>query len=301
MKLPTQLLDREGETTPDVEVQQHPLFQVLAGSRNGFLPLLMVEYFYALQDEWEPPTDGSVQIIARLRNDAPLVIQKNFGKGHVIAQLTKLSSAETPLGRWTNWSLNPAFPVLANELVSFLALSHENDPQLSIGDDLIVSAEEGKYENRFRVVLPAKLGADDSSLAGPKPGASDLSRPELTIDATAANARLTAKLENLSESGIYEVRLQPTEGPLERRDYAVNAPTGEGDLALTSGPDLTRQLAGIDYQMHDAADMALDSTQIAGFQMGDALLGALVVMLLVEQVLAYLASYHLQPVRSSKR
>ena len=51
------------------------------------------------------------------------------------------------------------------------------------------------------------------------------------------------------------MRLQPTEGPLERRDYAVNAPTGEGDLALTSGPDLTRQLAGIDYQMHDAADM----------------------------------------------
>ena len=30
-------------------------------------------------------------------------------------------------------------------------------------------------------------------------------------------------------------------------------------------------------------------------------LGALVVMLLVEQVLAYVASYHLQPVRSSKR
>ena len=170
LKLPTQLLDREGETTPDVEVQQHPLFQVLAGSRNGFLPLLMVEYFYALQDDWEPPTDGSVQIIARLRNDAPLVIQKKFGKGQVIAQLTKLSSAETPLGRWTNWSLNPAFPVLANELVSFLALSHENDPQLSVGDDLIVSAEEGKYENRFRVVLPAKLGADDSSPAGSKPG-----------------------------------------------------------------------------------------------------------------------------------
>ena len=128
LKLPTQLLDREGEATPDVEVTQHPLFQVLAGRRNGFLPLLMVDYFYALQDDWQPPTDGSTQVIARLRNNAPLVIEKKFGKGRVIAQLTKLSTGDTPLGRWTNWSLNPAFPVLANELVSYLAVAHDDRP-----------------------------------------------------------------------------------------------------------------------------------------------------------------------------
>ena len=51
----------QGETTPDVEVTQHPLFQVLAGRRNGFLPLLMVDYYYALQDDWQPPKDGSAQ------------------------------------------------------------------------------------------------------------------------------------------------------------------------------------------------------------------------------------------------
>jgi hypothetical protein len=300
LKLPTQLLDREGETTPDVEVQKHPLFQILSGSRNGFLPLLMVEYYYALQDDWQPPTDGSVQVIARLRTDAPLVIEKKFGKGRVVAQLTKLSSAETPLGRWTNWSLNPAFPVLANELASYLALSHENDPELRIGDDLVVSAEEGKYESRFRFVLPAKLGAGDGSSTGSR-SATGSPRPELSIEATAANNRLTAKLENLSESGIYEVQIQPTNGPIERHAYAVNAPVGEGDLALTAGPELGRQLAGVDYQMHDAADMALDSQQLAGFQMSDALLGALIVILLVEQLLAYLASYHIQPVRSAKR
>ena len=81
LKLPTQLLDRAGEATPDVEVTQHPLFQVLAGRRNGFLPLLMVDYFYALEDDWQPPADGSAQVIARLRNNAPLVIEKKFGKG----------------------------------------------------------------------------------------------------------------------------------------------------------------------------------------------------------------------------
>ncbi len=301
LKLPTQLLDREGEATPDVEVTEHPLFQVLAGRRNGFLQLLMVDYFYALQADWQPPADGSTHVIARLRNNAPLVVEKKFGKGHVVAQLTKLSSGNTPLGRWTNWSLNPVFPVLANELVSYLAVSHDADPMLNIGDDLVVSAEEGKYESRFRFVLPGGSGSGETASAGGKIGAPISSRPEITVEATSANHELTAKLENVSESGIYEAQLQPLNGTLERRDFAVNVPDGEGDLAITPSSDLTRQLAGIDYQMHDAADMALDSQQLAGFQMGDALLGSLIVLLLVEQLLAYLASYHIQSLRGGNR
>ncbi len=79
--------------------------------------------------------------------------------------------------------------------------------------------------------------------------------------------------------------------------FAVNVPAGEGDLALTPNADITRQLAGIDYQMHDATDMALNAQQLAGFQMGDALLVALIVMLLVEQLFAYLASYHVRPLQ----
>jgi hypothetical protein len=306
LKLPTQLLDREGEATPDVEVTEHPLFQVLSGRRNGFLPLLMVDYFYALASDWQPPDDGGTRIIARLRNEAPLVIEKKYGKGRVIAQLTKLSSADTPLGRWTNWSLNPAFPVLANELASYLAVSHDDDPLLEVGDDLVISTEEGKYEPRFRVVLPGKVAASRTTTAatgadGLGASANAGSRPEVTIEAASANKRLTAKLENVSDSGIYEVQLQPLNGAVERRVFAVNPPVGEGDLAITPAPELTRQLAGVDYQMHDAADMALDSQQLAGFQMGDALLGGLVVLLLVEQVLAYLASYHIAPLRGGHR
>lgn len=305
LKLPTQLLDREGESTPDVEVTQHPLFQILAGRRNGFLPLIMVDYFYALEDGWQPPADGNVHVLARLRNNQPLVVEKKFGEGRVVAQLTKLSSGDTPLGRWTNWSLNPVFPVLANELASYLAVGHDRDPLLNIGDNLVVTTPEGKYESRFRFLLPSKPTTNKSSSAPSADGAvasvTMTSRPEVTVEATSAHNALTAKLENVSESGIYEVQLQPLTGTMERRDYAVNVPTGEGDLALTSAPDLTRQLAGVDYQLHDAADMALDSQQLAGFQMGDALLGALVLMLIGEQLLAYMASYHIQPLRSPTR
>jgi hypothetical protein len=301
LRLPTQLLDREGESTPDVEVTQHPLFQILAGRRNSFLPLVMVDYFYALADGWQPPADGSAKVIAMLRNEAPLVIEKKLGKGRIIAQLTKLSSGDTRLGRWTNWSLNPAFPVLANELVSYLAVAHDDDPLLAVGDDLVISAEEGKYESRFRVLLPGKSSSGEAAGASGNSGGLASSRQEISIEGTSTNHQLTARLENLAESGIYEAQLQPVNGVLERRDFAVNVPEGEGDLELTPITELTRQLAGVDYQMHDAVDMALNSQQLAGFQMGDALLGSLIILLLAEQLLAYLASYHIQPLRGGTK
>jgi hypothetical protein len=305
LKLPTQLLDR-GDT-PDIQVTGHPIFQVLAGRRNGFLPVIMVNYYYAIQEDWLPPKDGTVQVIARVRNNQPLVIEKKFGKGRVVAQLTKLSSGDTPLGKWSNWSLNPAFPVLANELTSYLAAARQVDPLNLVGDDLTITVADGKYDPHFRFVLPNKSAPPKSAKGEPTSavGTSTVSRsgtrPEVQVDATAANSKLTGKLEHVTTSGIYEAQLQPTTGPVEHRMFAVNVPAGEGDLALTPNADITRQLAGIDYQMHDAKDMALNAQQLAGFQMGDALLVALIVMLLLEQLLAYLASYHVRPARSTTR
>lgn len=285
LKLPTQLMDTQGESAPDVAVTDHPMFHVLSGRRNSFLPLVLVDYYYAVPDDWTPGDDGSTKVIARLRNNEPLVVEKQFGAGRVVAQLAKLSSGDTPLGRWTNWSLNPAFPVLANELVSYLAAARQVDPLHHVGDDLVVSADEGKYEPTFRFLLPGE-GA---------------SRGEVPIDATPGGGRMTAKLDDVAASGVYEVQLRPLQGGVESRDFAVNVPAGEGDLAITHREDLTRQLAGVDYQVHDAADMALDDQHLAGFQMSDALFGALIAMLLAEQLLAYLASFHVAPARGPSR
>jgi len=289
LRLPTQLMRRSADEAADLEVSPHPLFRVFSGRRNNFLPLVEINYYYALEDDWLPDNDA-VRVIARLRNQAPVVIEKRFGDGRVIAQLTKLSSGNTPLGRWTNWSLNPAFPVLANELASYLAATRQIDPLHLVGDDLIVSVEEGRYEPTIRFVLPAERGPEGSML-----------RAEVPIDATALDGQFIAKLEDVARSGIYEAHVQPLEGERERHAFAVNVPSGEGDLAIVPREELTRQLAGVDFQLHDATDMALDVQQIAGFQMSDALLVLLILMLLAEQLFAYLASYHAAPVRGGIR
>ncbi|HJQ82005.1 MAG TPA: BatA domain-containing protein [Lacipirellulaceae bacterium] len=291
LKLPTQLMDSSEDDAPDVEVTDHALFRVLAGRRNGFLPLILIDYFYAVADDWVPPNNGSTQIIARLRNNEPLVIEKRFGEGRVVAQLSKLSSGDTPQGRWTNWSLNPAFPVLANELVSYLSAGRVKDPNYDVGDDLVVSLEEGKYEPTIRFFLP---GDGASGAVGP-------SRAEVPVDATSTGGQLSAQLEAVAASGIYEAQLQPLDRDVEERQFAVNVPTGEGDLAIMHREEFARQLSGVDFQLHDAADMTLDDQRLAGFRMSDALLGAIVVILLSEQVLAYMASFHAAPIGGPRR
>jgi hypothetical protein len=285
LKLPTQLLDEADTLVPDLVVSDHPLFRVLAGRRNGFLPLVLIDYYYEVQDDWDPASSARAQVIARLRNDAPLVVEKRFGEGRVVAQLTRLSSGDTPLGRWTNWSLNPVFPVLANELVNYLSASRQDDSIHQIGDDLIVRVDERKYEPSVRFRVPG----------------TGTSHSEVPVDATPNAGELSAKLEDVARSGVYEAQLQPLDGTLESQRFAVNVTTGEGDLAIAPRDELTRSLAGVNFVLHDAADMTLDSQQLAGFRMADALLVAIIVMLLAEQLLAYLASFHAPPVRGTQK
>ncbi len=285
LTLPTQLLDSRHETAPDVEVSDHAMFQALAGRRNSFLPLVLVDYYYAVPSDWKPPADGSVDVLARLRNGAPLVIDKKFGEGRVVAQLTKLSTGDTPLGRWTNWSLNPIFPVLANELVAYLSAGQQNSSVQTVGDDLVVRVPEEEFDPAFRFFLPGEGAA----------------RPEVPVEATIEDGQLTGRLENVEVSGIYEVQLQPTEGPPERRAFAFNVPVGEGDLHIVARDELVRQLGGANVEMHDAADMSISQQQLAGLQLGDALLATLIAMLLLEQVLAYIASFHAPVVQGGKR
>ncbi len=142
-----------------------------------------------------------------------------------------------------------------------------------------------KYEPTVRFRLPGQ---------GP-------SRGEVPVEATTNAGQLTARLDDVEQSGVYAAQLEPREGNVESRQFAVNVPSGEGDLAVAHRDELARQLAGVDFELHDAADMTLDSHTLAGIQMGDALLVAVIVMLLAEQVLAYVASFHAAPVRGATR
>ena len=103
---------------------------------------------------------------------------------------------------------------------------------------------------------------------------------------------MAASLADTDLSGFYEARLARTDGATETRRYAINVDAAEGDLTAMNAPQLAARLEGVKYQYEQAAALQSTVSGLAGYNLSEALLYGLVLLLLVEQILAWSASYH---------
>lgn len=276
-----QLLVDRMEKTPDLEVTNHPIFSVFAGERNSFIGAVIVERYFAAAKNWKPDPESTTKVIARVRNGAPLVIEKKFGAGRVVAFLTKASPTESELGVWNNWGRgNPSFVVTMLELQAYLAAGKQAEIVRLVGTPLDLKLDAKQYQPQVRFTLPT-TGAASRNDGG-----------VLTIDAEQAKNALLIAFDETRSSGFYEAQLAKTDGTLETRRYALNVDPAEGNLKHVDGPQLASRLPGLRYEFHDAEDFSLDARQLAGFNLGESMLYLLVMVLLLEQVLAYFTSYH---------
>ncbi len=274
---PAELVVDRLEKTPDLEVTEHPIFSVFAGERNSFLSTVVVTRYFAAAKNWAPEPDSSTKVIARLRNKAPLAVEHKFGDGRVVVFLTKASPLETSLGSWNNWGRNnPSYVVAMLEMQSHLAAGRHPDVPRLIGAPLDVKIDSGRYMPQVRFVLPREIGGGT-----------------LSVDATSPQAgSASAVLSDTDASGIYQVQLTQRDGSQVVKKFAFNVLSDEGDLSRLNGAQLAGQLEGLRYEYHHAGDINFNPQQLAGFNLSETLLYALVAILLGEQVLAYACSYH---------
>ena len=282
LDVPTQLLTTADRKTPDISVSDHPLFRIFGGQRNSFLAVAAVKFYYAVDAAWQLPESGKTSVLARLRNGAPYVVDKQFGDGRVVVQLSKLSPKPTDLGSWSNWSLNPVFPVYANELIAYLSASRRQSEQREVGDELVLEFPEADYEPEAEIRMPRSKGSETTTVTP------QVDAGQYVVDAGRSEV-----------SGVWEFELRPREGNVEQRLLAVNIPTGEGDLHHLDREGLAQQLEGIDYKFSLASQMTAEGSSFAGFRLGDTFLYLLLAALIAEQLLAYSASYHSSPKKNA--
>lgn len=287
------------QRTPDLEVTPHPVFEVFAGQRNSFLPLVSVQRYYGLASPWKPEAAPDVRVLARLRNGAPLAVERRFGRGKVVAFLT------TAAPTWNNWAQNPSFVVAMLELHAYLAAGPADaGPQL-VGTPLALALDPGQYEPRVQFTLPQPPARPSRGLAGPRAEAiqgSDAAAPAprgsggarpLTIESTySPDGRLAVLLDQTDSAGFYQALLQRKDGKQETRLYAVNVEAEEGDLRTVWGPDLAARLEDVECRFHLASTFRHAAQEAAASNLGLALMYLLIGLLVAEQLLAYSASYH---------
>jgi hypothetical protein len=263
---PAELLVDRLHQAPDVEVTEHPLLKLFAGQRNNLISYVTVERYFAAPENWKPAADSGVKIVARLRNGAPLIVERPFGKGRVVAVMT------TAAPDWNNWATGESFVIVAHKLQIHLGPAPASG-QL-VGAPLAIEVDAAQYRPQVRLATPRQ--------AGP-----------LTVDAARpADGKLSVTITDTDAAGVYEAGLFRSDGSREVRRYAVNVDPAEGDLRTISAQQLADRLEGVRYQYEQAGLFRYAANQLAGIDLSGSLLYLLVALLIIEQILAWSASYH---------
>lgn len=283
----TQLLVDRLQRGADFEISDHPIFKIFAGERNSYLQSVTIDWYFSSPKTWTPAADSTTKVIARLRNGAPLAVERKFGEGRVAAILT------TAAPQWNNWSRNPSFVVAALEMQANLAARPVLDANRAVGAPIELELDPGRYQPQVRLMSPGDRGAGGGS--GPSENANAAAEGGALVSNAASaegQTNLRASFPAAAVSGIYELQLTTLDNQGEIRHLAFNVNSAEGDLSTVGPSELAERLKGVRYEYAQADAFQLAARDLAGSNLSQWVLYLLVALLVGEQALACSASYH---------
>ncbi len=223
-------------------------------------------------------TLGDVRVIAALRNNAPLVLEREYGKGKIVLFLTTADRT------WTNWPVgdpsrpNPytqgSFVVMLLQLQAFLT----QEPFLfrQTGDPLTTAFESDKFEGTVAFFNPdATLWERFAAVHSPD-GQRQISTPPT------------------SEPGIFRAELKGLEHSSENRLFAVNADIREGALKKISHEELTAILKNIPFDFVSAENFRFQADDVGRSPFADWILAFLLLWIIMEMLTAANAGWRLR-------
>jgi uncharacterized membrane protein len=266
----------DAATVPDVDIcaADHPVFRELLQGQNPLVSTWRVERFLRVDPAWSA-SGSTVRLLARLRNGAPLVVEQAFGQGRVLAFLTSYAPY------WNDMVLGPTV-LVALRLQAYLGVARRAADTRLVGTEIQLPLSAEQYREDLRAFLPTE----------------DPAAP-LVIDRSARKPDEAARQfvaailpRETQRSGIYEMWLRRVDGALQAARFAVNVDPREGDVAQVPVSQLVADLDPVPVEIGYADQYESALVTPTGFNQSMLLLSLLVLLLLVEQALAYLNSYH---------
>lgn len=264
--------DRQTKAS-DVVVSTHQIFKHFANIQNSMLNEWTIDKYFGVRDDWTPEVASKslASPILKLRNGAPLFIEKPFGKGRVVAMLTK------PSKPWSDWMYdNYSFIVVMLELQSYISSRESVRDESLVGTPIAWMLDPKQYDPQVRFLPP---GAAESQA--------------ITLTAARVPEGLKVEFADTSIAGYYRTELLKLDKTTELRTAARNVDAAEGELAQIDEPTLRGQLAGLRINYRKADKIQPAENDNASSFLSTAFLYALAILLLGEQALAYSAAYHL--------
>ncbi|MCI0359038.1 MAG: BatA domain-containing protein [Planctomycetaceae bacterium] len=277
---------------PDLALSGHPIFSFLLAGNNPLVRGVRVDRFRKLADGWKPDPANPVEIIGRLRDKSPLVVEKKFGAGTVLQFTTSCA----PL--WNDLAKNPSFVVVMLKMQSYLAKANRLDDPRLVGAPLDLELESAKYRSDVAFVVPGeKPGSrrkfDRQALATER-GAPEAGAATITASLIRSAGETNGDADT-SRRGVYEAWPISTKGEIDLRRWAFNVDPDEGDLTGLESTDLLGKLDPVKVAYHQADQYEQEEISSTGYNLSYLIMTLLVLLLIGEQLLAYSASYHVTP------
>jgi hypothetical protein len=280
----TSLPEETGEEVADIVADDHPVFGTFKNVRNSFVQNVVLARYIKPPLGWTADDDPNVTVAASTRQKHPFAVERRFGKGRVLTVVTTLQP------EWNNWAANPTFVITMLNMQSYLASGRHEELPRTVGHPIELQLDAQKYLAEVEFVVP-----DNDPAA----------RPTIEKQATKASTEspfLTAKLGSAKKggpdagetdtAGVYEAWTFTTANIPDVQRWAVNVETTEGDLAVMQPSALLARLDRIDPAHVYWEDFNPDPGAEEGFSWAKALLIVLICLLVIEQLLSYIASYH---------
>ena len=147
---PTELLVDRTEPVADLTVDEpeHPVFSIWARKASVDIDRMIVDRYFAVQKDWLPAEGSTARVLVRLRNGAPLVVERKFGDGRVMAFLT------TAAPNWNNLANTPRDVAAMLQLTAYISAARQTDPGRQVGTPLEVDVDRGKYQTEVKFTTP---------------------------------------------------------------------------------------------------------------------------------------------------
>jgi hypothetical protein len=272
---------------PDMELQNHPIFSYFQSETNPLIRGVKIDHYRKVANGWKPTSDQAVEIIARVRDNSPLIIEKKLGGGAVLLFLTTLAP------QWNDWAKNPSFVVVSLKMQSYLATARRPDEERLVGTPLDLALDANQYLPDIAFVVP---GEKTGSRQRIEQQAAAPSNDSATLIASLGSSISTVRTRGDTDlAGIYEAWPKTTKGEIELRRWALNVDPSEGDLTQVASADLLERLDPVKVNYHLADQYEQDDVASSGYNLSTLLLFGVILLLVGEQLLAYSASYHVTP------
>jgi hypothetical protein len=280
----TELPPALDDNTPDLELFRHPVFSFFLEETNPLIRGVTVNRYRSVAAGWKPSEQSTVEVIARLRDRSPLVIEKQLGQGQVLQFLSTLAPD------WNDWAKNPSFVVVALKTQAHLASTRRLDDPRTVGQPLDLQLESTRYRNDLSFVVP---GDKPSTRIKVDRQAAAVEQDSGTLLTSIGRGSLESDEPRETDfSGIYEAWPITTRGEIDLRRWAFNVQPEEGDLTRVSSTDLLTKLDPLKVSYHEADQFQQEEGSASGYNLSHIVMGLLVCLLVGEQLLAYSASYH---------